>query len=244
VDDYLSLAIETAKNAGKLVKDKSRLVSSVRSDLGRDIKLQLDFDTEQFIIERLSRKSRFNILSEENGFVQFERNCAYTWIVDPIDGSLNFSRGIPFYCISIGLWESGRPVLGVVNDIVHDSLYYGSIGTQAFMDLQPICVSEVTEKSKAVVATGFPVYTSFEEQSIAEFTKKVREFKKVRLLGSAALSLILVAKGSIEAYMEDNIAIWDVAGAIPIVLAAGGKCEFSKGTERNLLNVRATNGKI
>lgn len=238
-------ALRAVRSAGKFLREASQRPIEITSEIGNDIKLQLDMQSEELIIHDLRRSTPFHILSEEEGMIAVETKSEYIWIIDPIDGSLNFSRDIPFYCISLGLWRNlQEPVLGVVYDFVHDALYRGIVGQPAYVNDTPISVSSINAKERAIIATGFPVYSTFDDETIKKFILGVRSFKKVRLFGSAALSLIAVAKGSIEAYQENNIAIWDVAGAIPIVLSAGGSCTWDQGKDKYLFNVLATNGKL
>lgn len=238
----INIAVDAIESAAEFLQKKSKGDILIESESGKDIKLKLDIETEKVIIKNLKSASAYNILSEEKGFINGAKNTEYTWIIDPIDGSMNFSRSIPFYCISIGLWKNDKPVLGVVYDIPHGRIYKGIVDSGASCNNVPISVSKISEKSKAVIATGFPVYSSFEDQSILNFIDKVKGYKKVRLLGSAALSIIMIAAGSIEVYEENNIAIWDVAGAVPIAIAAGAKFEAAQGKSEYLFNVKVSNG--
>lgn len=241
----LQIAKETAITAGGLLKEQYfQQKIQINIERGRDIKLQSDLDAEKIIINSLINQTDFSILSEEAGLIQGNSN-EYTWIVDPLDGSLNFSRGIKMNCISIGLWKNRKPVLGVIYDFISDEMFEGICGKAAYLNGHSICVSQIAEVNKSIICTGFPVYRSFEDSSLFDFLKTIQSFKKVRLLGSAAISLALVAKGSVEAYAEEGIALWDVAAGIALVEAAGGKCDFSFCEEsKNHLNIVATNGKI
>ena len=238
----LKIAINAAQKAGKLLKENFNTVVKINSSKGKDIKLQSDLDSEKLILDILTNESSISILSEECGYFEKSKEDNYKWIVDPLDGSLNYSRSIFINCISIGLWKRDIPVLGVIYDFIHDDLFTGVVGESAMLNGEPINTSEIVEKSNSILCTGFPVYSDFSKEALNNFVSKIQNFKKVRLLGSAAISLSLVARGAVEAYKEDNIAIWDVAAGIPIVLAAGGKCNFTKKKGENLLNVYATNG--
>jgi myo-inositol-1(or 4)-monophosphatase len=135
-----------------------------------------------------------------------------------------------------------NPKLGVIFDFNSDLLYAGIIGEGAWCNDTLIAVSNESKKSNSIICTGFPVYSSFDDKSISNFISEIQDFKKVRLLGSAALSLAFVASGCIEVYKEKNIAIWDVAAGLAIVKAAGGKIYFH--FENNIGNVCADNSKI
>lgn len=239
--DLLNKAIEAALLSGTNLLDHQQ--KKVNSSEGKDIKLQADVDSEKILFDIL-KQTNINILSEEAGFIELNRQSDLCWIVDPLDGSLNYSRNIPLNCISIALWERNKPLMGVIYDYNHSNLYKGVIGEGAYLNDKKIEVSNIAEKTKSIITTGFPVYTSFEDKNLIDFIKIIQDYKKVRLLGSAALSLSMVATGSVEAYSEKNIALWDVAAGIAIVLAAGGKAEYEySNPNKNLLNVLVTNGK-
>ena len=240
----LQIATKAVKLAAERLNSLLGKKILVTSSINKDIKLQADKESENVIIQFLKNESNYAILSEElPEKIEYNTNN-YIWIIDPLDGSLNFSRGIPFYCISIGLWKNGQPILGVIYDLVAKNIYWGEIKQGAFCNNESIHTSNVKNISDAVVSTGFPVYTDFEDSSLRSFIDKIQKFKKVRLFGSAALSITLVAAGAVDVYSEENIAIWDVAGALAILKASGGEFSISKGKSKNLVNVYATNGKI
>ena len=219
---YLSVAVEAARKAGAVLAEASR--DAVLSSEGRDLKHQADRDAEKAILEYLKEKSLFPVLTEESG-VHGKMGDGPLWIVDPLDGTLNFSRSNPFCCVSIALWQSDQPLMGVVYDFNRDELFSGIVGEGAWVNDQPIRVSEVETKNKAILATGFPTFSDFSNDSLREFVGQVQQYKKVRLFGAAALSLAYVACGRVDAYMENDIMLWDVAAGAALVKAAGGEIE-------------------
>lgn len=241
MEEYLRLAKEVSIKVGEKLKEQFSGQVKINSESGRDIKLQSDLDSEKIIIDYLIHNSKFSILSEESGLIEgVEKD--YLWVVDPLDGSLNFSRGIDINCISIGLWSNDIPILGLIYDFINNRIYEGICGKGAYLNGKSIYVSKITDKSKSIICTGFPVYRSFDDNSLSLFLEKIKSYKKVRLLGSAAYSLALVAKGSVEAYSEENIGFWDVAAGIALVKAAGGNCSYSFcENNKNLMNIFATN---
>jgi myo-inositol-1(or 4)-monophosphatase len=239
---WLDIAIMAAKDAGVFLKQASRKPIVVDSSDGRDVKLALDRESEMRIVALLQKQSDFPILSEEmNKTWSPEIYPSYHWIVDPLDGSLNYWKGIPLCCVSIGLWCGAKPVLGAIYDFNRDELFSGIVGIGARLNGASIKVGDTVVPNKAVLCTGFPVSADFSEASLHEFVAFVRAYKKSRLLGSAALSISYVASGRVDAYCERDIKIWDVAAGLAIVEAAGGKNIWNKSNNINAVIVYAAN---
>lgn len=218
----------------------------VLSEEKKDIKISADKELNKRIVTFLKENFNYPILSEES-----ENNLVYgkyddpIWIIDPLDGSLNYSRGIPIYCISIALWEKDTPVVGIIFDIERNELYYTIDNcTKAFLNGKEISVSNTVIKNKGIICTGFPSWRNYDKESLMNFVKKVQSWKKVRLLGSAAVSLAWVAAGRTDAYLEEDIRIWDVAAGMALVKAAGGKINLDKRDRDNFVMAFAWNGKI
>lgn len=220
----LELAKMAAKEAGDFLKRREEI--HVDASEGKDIKLSSDKYSEKIIIDRL-KETEIPILSEECGRVNVQGNAECSgavWIIDPLDGTANYWKGLQeLACVSIALWKDSRPVLGVVYRFFSDELYHGIVGQGAFLNGEPIHTSDVTETEQAIVATGFPVHRDYGTESLSVFINQVQNFKKVRMLGAAAVMGTFVAVGKVDAYMEDEIMLWDVAAAAALVLAAGGE---------------------
>lgn len=237
---YLNLAAEIAREAASCIQPE--LDKRVTADLGREVKIRGDMRLNNMIVKRLREESPYPVLSEEESFSKEKlENKSYRWIVDPLDGSLNFSHGIPFFCISIAFWKGMNPLVGIVYDFSRKEMFAGLIGEGAWLNGKPIKVSCVKKEKDAVVCTGFPVSTDFSKRSLLNFVKGIQLYKKVRLLGSAALSLAYIASGRADVYQENDIAIWDVAAGIAIVIAAGGVVHFRQTKKENRLAVKAAN---
>ena len=238
----LSLAQNIAEKAVRIIEKDINKYQKVEQDLERDVKVLADRGLESVIVKRLLEESQYPVLSEEAGFLGgSNKNTDYRWIVDPLDGSFNFSRGIPINCISIALWKGMEPLLGVVYDFNRDEIFSGLVDRGAWLNRTPIVTSEIAEKSKAVLCTGFPVSTDFSQKPLLDFVEKIREYKKIRLLGSAALSLAYVACGRADVYLENDIKIWDVAAGIALAKAAGGVVQYSHTGKDNIFRVKASN---
>jgi myo-inositol-1(or 4)-monophosphatase len=245
LDGLLLLATDTVKRAVENVLKDPPIIKEMRLDLDKDIKLEADYKLEKFIIDNIAQQSGYPILAEECGIVNGSGTSdVYRWIIDPLDGSLNYYRGIPMSCLSIGLWKEMDPILGVVFDFNHGETFTGLVGKGAWLNGRPIRLSDVTEKSKAVLCTGFPVSTDFSKEALIDFVEDIRNFKKIRLLGSAALSLAYVACGRADCYRENGIKIWDVAAGLALVKAAGGIVRINPSNNDVVLNVEASNAKL
>ncbi len=224
------LAETAAREAGALLRARSDSSHQVRAEVGKDLKLEADVLAERRILDLLQASSPFPILSEEAGANPGFTQEAEHWVVDPLDGTMNYGRRLPLTCVSIGLWRADQPVLGVIYDFERAELFSGRVGTGALCNGVPITASSVEEPSKAILATGFPSGRDYSDATLLAFCRKVQDFKKVRLLGSAALSLAWLAAGRLDAYAEDDIWFWDVAAGLALVAAAGGVFRKEPGT--------------
>lgn len=243
--EQLDLAIHAAKAAGGLLTAAYRRSVSVLNADGKDIKTAEDHAAEACILDLLSRESGLPVLTEETGLhagaVMNQSDC---WVVDPLDGTLNYARGLPLCCVSIALWRGREPVLGVVYEFLYDRLFAGLVGEGAWCNGSSIAVSEVRLPAQAVIATGFPAGGDFSDGALLGFVHQVQQFKKVRLLGTAALSLAQVATGAADVYAENGICFWDVAAGLALVRAAGGDFTATAPTVQWRQDVFASNGRL
>lgn len=214
-----SLAKKVALEVGRFLK--SQTIKKIDSEEGRDIKLELDKISENTIIHTLLKEFSYNILSEEIGFIkEFKKEEPY-WIIDPIDGTLNYSRNNPSSCISIALWIDKKPIFGVIYDFNRDEIFSGYSEVGAWLDDTPLQKQCKREKSQAILSTGISTYMNNNERNLKDFILQIQEYKKIRIIGSAALSLAYVACGRFDAYLENNIKLWDIAAGIAINNAIG-----------------------
>ena len=217
---WLEIAKSAALKGGKhLLKNQGKELK-VLLNQGRDIKLQLDTDTEHLIKKSLSSQSAFSILGEETGFS--DDVGEFYWVVDPLDGTSNFLRDIPISCVSIALMQNKTPILGVIYDFNHDDLYYGHLESKAFVNQMEITVSNYAEKSESTLVTGIPAKTNYSDSEFKQMIDDFQQWKKVRMIGSAAMASIYVAAGKADTYKENGIFLWDIAAGAAIVNAAGG----------------------
>lgn len=153
------------------------------------------------------------------------------WFIDPIDGTTNFSQGIPIYCVSIALQVEGETVVGAIYDPSRDELFSARRGGGAHLDGAPLSVSETERARDAIVVTGFPPIREGEtfEQIIWRLGHVMRATRGVRRLGSAALDLAYVAAGRMDAFWEFNLNPWDTAAGYLLVEEAGGRISDARG---------------
>lgn len=239
IKKYLSLAQKISEEAVNLIEKRFPVSAGILTEQAKDIKTLVDLESQELILQALS-DTGIPILAEESTVKQrFEE---LHWIVDPLDGTMNFTRGFPMACVSIALWNGMQPVLGVINDIFSKSIFTGIVGEKAFHCEEPISISQTSEINQAIIATGFPSERDYSTNSLQKFVEKVQSYKKVRMLGSAALMLAQVAAGRFDVYEEEDIYIWDVAAGLAILKAAGGTYTMHPGSNEFQFNVRASNG--
>ncbi len=239
--------LDTAKlassGAAELLKRAYREDAGIESEYGRDIKTQADVAAQHEIFKVLE-DTGIPILSEEDEDRSSIDPSGTFWVVDPLDGTFNFSRGLPFCGVSIGLWQAGEPVLGVIEDLGTGDILAGEVASGATLNERPIAVSSINDPAKGALATGFPAGRNYSTDSLQTTLCGIQAFKKVRMLGSAALALAAVACGRVDAYWEENIWLWDVAAGLALVKAAGGDFRTSRLSDDWNFDVFAHNGHL
>lgn len=207
---------------------------------------EADHASEKAIIEviRMANPDHF-ILSEETGELKSESE--FKWIIDPIDGTVNFANGIPLCCVSIGLEKEGQMILGAVYNPFMNELFFAQRGYGAYLNDKKIQVSDETQVIKSCLVTGFPyTYLDMPNGPLEVFSKLVRQGIPVRRLGSAAIDLCWVAAGRFDGFYEHKLQAWDSAAGFLMVEEAGGKITDYEGNYYSPYqpHLLATNGKI
>jgi myo-inositol-1(or 4)-monophosphatase len=185
------------------------------------------------------------ILAEETG--EIIRDSNYKWIIDPIDGTINFAHGIPLNCVSIGIEKDNEIVMAAVYNPHLNEFFFAEKGKGATLNDKPIHVSSQTETIKACLVTGFPyTYINMPDGPLEIFERFIRKGVPVRRLGSAAIDLCWVAAGRFDGFYEHKLEPWDSAAGYLIVEEAGGKVTDLKGEKFSVYQhkVLATNGRI
>ncbi len=207
---------------------------------------EADHASEKVIFETIKKEFPGHyILSEEAGEIVTDSN--YKWIIDPIDGTINFAHGIPICCVSIGLEQDGELIMGAVYNPFINEFYFAQKGFGATLNDQIIRVSKESTVDKACLVTGFP-YTYLDQPygPLEVFSKLVRKGIAVRRLGSAAMDLCWVAAGRFDGFYEHKLQAWDSAAGFLIVEEAGGRVTDYKGERYSPYqpHILATNGLI
>ena len=213
-------------------------------DLPREMKSDADRFMNKELIKRLSPLG-ISILSEEGGEINSKSKSSFRFIIDPLDGTVNYVRGLSQSSISIALYDDKKPVFGVLAIYPSEEIVWGGKSFGAFLGEEPINVSDTEEISNAILCTGFPSHFDVSDQkALSKYFDLIGNFGKIRMLGSASISLFNVARGAADCYYEQEIMIWDVAAGIAILEGAGGEVSISPGRFENSLNVVASNGTI
>lgn len=239
--ELLAIADAVAREAGVALSAHRAEWSVIEAEHGREVKIDADKRAEAMILAALERAAPFPVISEEAGWVR-SGESRYVWAVDPLDGSVNYLRGYPHCAVSIALLDTGVPVLGVVDCFVLGERFTGLVGAGAWLNGAPMRVSTIAEPSAGIIQTGVPSRAS--PESMALFEARLKLWRKVRMIGSAASALAYVAAGRAEAYRESGSMIWDVAAGCALVRAAGGAFEIGAAKLDSPLEVAACNGLI
>ena len=244
----LDTALEAANAAGKLLRKNFGSTLNVNQATHYDLKLEIDVQSQQLIANIIMADFPDHcILGEEAS--TGNPNADVRWVVDPLDGTVNYFYGIPHYAVSIASqvrqggdrWET---VLGVVLAPEIDELFVTEKGKPATLQSKPIQVSDRTQLSEAIVAIGFFKNIDTMNSSLQDFGKIMHKVRKIRLTGSAALDVSYVACGRFDAYIEYGIKLWDIAAGQLILENAGGRVQSQPASEPHSFNVRMWNGKI
>ncbi len=220
----LSVAIEAAQQAGSYLLENrgSLLREHIDEKSANDFVTFVDKGAEEIIIKHiLNHYPEHSIIAEESG--RSSNNSDFQWIIDPLDGTTNYIRNIPFYAVSIALQHRGKLIAGVVFNPAQKELFCATKGGGATLNKQPIRISETQDFSKAFLATGFPHHA---KRYLPQFTRSFHEIfyasAGVRRLGSAALDMCYTACGRFDGYWELGLHAWDIAAGALLVREAGG----------------------
>ena len=243
-DKEIEIAQKAAKSAGKFLKEEKKNLNLKINSNPRDTKLLADIKAEKLILDILNAESKYPILAEETGKSSEDLGDIF-WVVDPLDGTANYNRNIPICCVSIGLIRNMEPLIGVIFDFNNGDILVGdNINKVATMNNMDIKVSEIQNRSDGVLITGLPFNTDYSDNALRKLILDMQSWKKVRMIGSAAMASCYVACGKAELYKENGIYLWDIIAGAAIVESAGGKVEISNISETFQVDVIFSNSKI
>ena len=235
LDALLQIAGEASKVTRNYLRRQRDLRASPASQLGRDIKLHEDAESEAMIRDFLLRQEEaLPVLGEETGWGGCSaKGDALHWVIDPLDGSFNYFRGVPIYAVSVALCRGRRPVLGAIYDPERDELFTGGEGLGLRLNGRLLVQPAL---ARQMLATGFPSKADV-NVTLARLGTLTAGWTKMRMLGSAALSLAWTAAGRLDGYTETGIMWWDVAAGLALAQGAGARTIHCEPLEGDAVNV-------
>ncbi len=240
---FRTVAIQSAKEAGEILLRASRKKTTHRLKSRHDIQIPADIQSEKSIIRAIRKNfPTHSILAEESG--EQLRDSEYLWVIDPLDATINFSRGIEEYCVSIALTHRGQPIIGVVYQPALKKLFVAERGKGALLNGKRIFVSRQKDPITMLIATDNSADPQTRRRNLATMSRIGLDVRHVRVFGSAALHLARLAAGSLDVYYRTTFHYWDVAAGVLLVQEAGGRVTdfFGKPFSRESEGVIATNG--
>lgn len=224
--------INTAREAGEILKEGFYRPKNINYKSEIDLVTEYDVKIEQFLTEK------FRVLFPEYEIIGEESSQEYEikgkqLIIDPIDGTTNFVHKVPMLGISIGVFEEGKPVAGVVYNPIMDEMYHAVKGEGSYLNGEKIEVSKTDTLTKSLIATGFP-YTKVQRGEDFEWVLSCMRnimpvTRDIRRLGAASIDMCYIARSIFDGYYEVNLKPWDVAAGMIIVTEAGGRYSNKKG---------------
>ena len=240
----LELATHAALEAGKLLRQHFGSDSVVDEASDHDIKLALDKESQDLITNILLGARDGDALYGEEG-IAGNQDSDRQWIVDPIDGTVNFFYGIPHFCVSIALRVAGEITVGVIHDPMVGETWTVEKGSPAMLNGKPILASKRETLGESILYVGCGKDEDALRTGIDRFHKASLRARKMRMMGSAALGMAYIASGRIDGYIESRISLWDIAAGQLLVETAGGKVELTPvAGYDDAYSIVATNGKI
>jgi len=238
----LAVSIKAARAAGQVMHANWHKPKRVNCAEAHDIKLELDVRCQALIEKTLAAACPgIPVLGEEGSTGDIA--AEYRWVIDPIDGTVNYFFGMPHAAVSIALEHKQKSVVGVIYDPFTDEIWTTTTGQPTRLNGKIVRVSNRAKIEEAVIALGFSKSQDNLEKCLPHFNRLARRAKKIRIMGSAALELVYVASGRLDAYVERTINLWDVAAGSLLVENAGGEF-YVLPAPGGKLRMCADNGKL
>src|SRR5436190_382173 len=241
---YLDAAENAARKAGELLRKNFHRSQHVNAALAHDIKLAIDVETQELISNFLLKQFPEHALYGEEGVVG-DQSSEHQWVVDPLDGTVNYFYRIPHFCVSIALRFQGEIIVGVIYDPVRDEMWSVQKGEKPDLNGHEFRVSDRADLAEAVISVGLSKTGVTIESGLPLLQQMVHRARKCRLMGSAALDMAYVACGRFDAYIEQGVSLWDVAAGWILIETAGGTVDIRPRTDmKDKFSVIASNGVI
>lgn len=241
---YLNAAENAARAAGKLLCANFQRRQRVKVAAAHDIKLEIDVQAQELIGKLLLGEFPTHALYGEEGIVG-DQSSDHQWIVDPLDGTVNYFYGIPHFCVSIALRQRGEIIIGVIYDPIRDEMWVAQKGDVSNLNGSPVHVSDRTELAEAVISIGLAKTGETIDKNFPLLQQMIHRVRKCRVLGSAALDMAYVASGRLDAYVETGISLWDIAAGCLLVENAGGTVDLRlRENMKDKYSIAASNGRI
>lgn len=234
LDEEVAVAMRVAEMAGDMIRERWDQPVDIAHKGAVDLVTEVDLAAEEIIVSHLRQAFLDDeIVAEERG--GRANTNGRTWYIDPLDGTTNFSHGLPHFCVSIALCDADGPLVGVVYEPIRRWMFHAVRGRGAWRNGVPIAVSACTGLESALLATGFPYdRRTSPDNNAAEVTHLLRTGQGIRRAGAAALDLAYVAAGWLDGYWERKLSAWDVAAGALLVTEAGGVVTGMDGTAFDL----------
>ena len=241
---YLDAAEKAARAAGKLLRKNFGRPQQVHAVAAHDIKLAIDIQTQELITKLLLKEFPKHALYGEEGIVG-DQSSEHQWIVDPLDGTVNYFYGIPHFCVSIALRFRNELLVGVIYDPIRREMWKGQKGEISKLNGNPLHVSDRADLAEGVVSVGLAKTGETINANFPLLQQMVHRVRKCRVLGSAALDMAYVACGRLDAYIEQGISLWDIAAGRLLVENAGGTVDLRPRADmKDKYSIVASNGVI
>lgn len=222
LSNYLQLAQESAYLAGDILKTRPNHYTVINSLSASDIKLAADLASEKLIRAHLLPTQIPIIGEEEGGDEDYIYGNEPYWVIDPLDGTYNYARGLPFCCVSIGLMQGLEPILGVIYDFNTHTTYSAIANGHLMINHKRHTPKWLQDQSTSLILSSLRYEETHHSMVPNNFEDLYGHFKKIRFFGTASLSLAWVASGYAESYIERCVHLWDVAAGLALLKAAGG----------------------
>src|SRR6184192_3493749 len=241
---YFDAAENAARAAGKLLRENFQRRQRVKAVAAHDIKLEIDIRAQQLISKLLLEEFPAHALYGEEA-IAGDQSSDHQWVVDPLDGTVNYFYGIPHFCVSIALRLRNEIMVGVIYDPIRDEMWSGQKGEIPKLNGRPFHVSDRADLSEAVISVGLSKTSEMIDSNFPLLQQMIHHVRKCRVLGSAALDMAYVACGRFDAYIERGISLWDIAAGWILVETAGGRVDLRPRKDmKDKYSIVASNGVI